>query len=37
MANWEVIGEPLGYFGKQKDLIQTGWNEEYGIGNWRLV
>jgi hypothetical protein len=32
---WETIGRP-GYLGGKKDETYTRWNQEYGVGNWRI-
>ena len=34
--SWEIIERP-GYFGKKRDEIFTGYNEEYGKDNWRIM
>ena len=33
---WVTIERP-GYFGKKRREIQDRWNEQFGIGNWRLA
>ncbi len=33
---WQTIDRP-GYLGTSRDEIQSGWNNRYGKGNWRIA
>lgn len=36
--NWQTLaGVRPGYFGKRRDEIEAGYNEQYGDGAWRLA
>ncbi len=36
MANWETVERP-GYLGKKRDEVQSGWDNQFGKGFWRIA